>query len=309
MKVWNGCSIKSLARFLTLNKADRHYECCSIMGDKKGGKKMDRPKYIEWIVKENGVALENGEIIKSFLLDYKTDDAFFDDWAIHVRRHYISDKDLQTAEEALGLSPAEYLRTYVIPQKGEDMGGTARSNDLTEILVADILEFIEGYHAPRIKQLNRSGKNLSEHGTDIIAYKYHLPNKYANTNDELLAVEVKAKLTGNDYSAIGSAIKDSQKDEVRIAHTLDYYRKKLNVLNMASEAAEIARFQNKAERNYKTTFIAAAVSSVVTIPNNVIIGIEDDMLQLALKDSQRVFYVHGEKLMDLAHQIYERCRK
>ena len=270
---------------------------------------MERPKYIQWIVRESGVMLENGKEINSFFLDYKTDDAYFDDWALHVRRHYISDKELQDSEAILGLSPAEYLSTFVIPQKGEPMGATARSSDLTEILIADILEFIEGYHAPRCKQYNRSGKNNSEHGTDIIAYKFHKPNKQSSSNDELLAVEVKATLRDYDCSAIGSAIKDSQKDEVRIAHTLDYYRKKLNSLNKASEAAEIARFQNKAESNYKTTFIAAAVSSIVTIPNNVIVGIEDNMLSLTLKDSQRVFFVHGEKLMDLAHQIYERCTK
>ena len=190
------------------------------------------------------------------------------------------------------------------------MGGTARSNDLTEILIADILEFIEGYQAPRCKQYTRSGKNQSEHGTDIIAYKYHKADKQPNSNDELLAVEVKATLTSQDScEVIESAVKDSQKDEVRLAHTLDYYRKRLGELNKKAEAAEVARFQNKAERNYKTTYIAAAVSSTLTIPNNVIIGINGDVLELTLKDSQRVFFVHGEKLMNLAHQIYERCKK
>ena len=85
--------------------------------------------------------------------------------------------------------------------------------------------------------------------------------------------------------------------------------KRLGELNKKAEAAEVARFQNKAERNYKTTYIAAAVSSTLTIPNNVIIGINGDVLELTLKDSQRVFFVHGEKLMNLAHQIYERCKK
>ena len=90
---------------------------------------------------------------------------------------------------------------------------------------------------------------------------------------------------------------------------LDYYRKRLGELNKKAEAAEVARFQNKAERSYKTTYIAAAVSSTLTIPNNVIIGINGDVLELTLKDSQRVFFVHGKKLMNLAHQIYERCKK
>ena len=271
---------------------------------------MDCPKYIEWIVREAGIKLENGKEISSFLLDYKTNEAYFDEWALHIRRHYISDEELRASVDALGLPPAEYLTEYVIPQRGEQMGGTARSNDLTEILIADILEFIEGYQAPRCKQYTRSGKNQSEHGTDIIAYKYQKADKQPNSNDELLAVEVKATLTSQDScEVIESAVKDSQKDEVRLAHTLDYYRKRLCELNKKAEAAEVARFQNKAERNYKTTYIAAAVSSTLTIPNNVIIGINGDVLELTLKDSQRVFFVHGEKLMNLAHQIYERCKK
>lgn len=271
---------------------------------------MDCPKYIEWIAREAGIKLENGKEVSSFLLDYKTNEAYFDEWALHIRRHYISDEELNASVEALGLPPAEYLRKYVIPQRSEPMGGTARSNDLTEILIADILEFIEGYHAPRCKQYTRSGKNQSEHGTDIIAYKYHKADKQPNSNDELLAVEVKATLTSQDScGVIESAVKDSRKDEVRLAHTLDYYRKKLGNLNKTAEAAEVARFQNKAERSYKTTYIAAAVSSAPSIPDNVIIGINGDVLELTLKDSQRIFFIHGEKLMDLAHRIYERCKK
>ncbi len=268
---------------------------------------MNCPKYIEWIAREDGIKLQNGKDVSSFTLDYKINEEFFDDWALHIRRHYISDKNLQDSEIITGLSASAYLKKYVIPQREEMMGETARSNDLTEILIADILEFIEGYQTPRCKQYTRSGKNQSEHGTDIIAYKYHQADKKANIKDELLAVEVKASLTKKDYAVIENAIHDSQKDEVRLAYSINYYRLRLKELNRADEAAEIARFMNKAEREYKTTYIAAAVNSLEAIPDNIIIGISDDGLKMTQKNNQRVFFVHGTKLMNLTHQIYERC--
>ena len=43
-------------------------------------------------------------------------------------------------------------------------------------MVSDLLEFIMGYTVPRYKQMNRSGKNNSEHGTDIIGYKFYKPD-------------------------------------------------------------------------------------------------------------------------------------
>ena len=46
---------------------------------------MDCPKYIEWIAREAGIKLENGKEVSSFLLDYKTNEAYFDEWALHIR--------------------------------------------------------------------------------------------------------------------------------------------------------------------------------------------------------------------------------
>ena len=68
----------------------------------------------------------------------------------------------------------QYLHDYVIPQKGEELGATVRSADITEILISDLLEFVHQYSVPRYKLKNRSGKNNSQQGTDVIAYKYKI---------------------------------------------------------------------------------------------------------------------------------------
>lgn len=268
---------------------------------------MNSPKYINWITEEKGVVFEDNTPLKCYTLDYTLDDDVFDDWALHIRKHYIPDDELTESLNINSLSAEEYLRQFIIPQKTDEFGPSSRSNDITEILISDILEFIYGYKVPRCKQQNRSGKTQSEHGTDIIAYRFHKDIKTPSKNDELIAAEVKAQLTSNDANSIIDAANDSKKDEHRFAHTLDYYRKKLKYIGNVSESKEVARFQQKTENDYKVTFIGAAVSSQLDIPDKVIMGITGE--QLCIKSNQKIFYIHGKKLMDLTHEIYERCIK
>lgn len=268
---------------------------------------MNPPKYINWIAEEDGVVLQDKTPLTCYALNYTLDDAVFDDWALHLRKHYISDRELAESAAVNNLLVEQYLREYIIPQKSDDFGPASRSNDITEILISDLLEFTFGYKVPRCKQQNRSGKTQSEHGTDVIAYKFYKGILTPNKNDELVAAEVKAQLTSNDANAIIDAAVDSKKDEHRFAHTLDYYRKKLKYIGNDSESKEVARFQQKTENNYKVTLIGAAVSSQENIPDNIIMGITGE--QLSLISNQKIFYIHGKKLMDLTHNIYERCIK
>ena len=268
---------------------------------------MQSPQYINWIAEEKGVVLEDNTPVTCYTLDYIVNEDVFDDWALHLRKHYINDYALDESLSVTGLSVEQYLREFVIPQKSDEFGPTSRSNDITEILISDILEFVLDYKVPRCKQQNRSGKNQSEHGTDIIAYKFHREDKMPSKGDELVAAEVKAQLTSTDADAIISAVTDSKKDEQRFSHTLDYYRKKLKSIGNISESNEVSRFQQKSEQNYKITLVGAAVSSQPSIPNEIIMGITDE--QLRLETNQKIFYIHGKKLMNLAHEIYERCVK
>ncbi len=126
--------------------------------------------------------------------------------------------------------------------------------------------------------------------------------------DELLAIEVKAGLSSDSYEPISKAVTDSHKyDDVRYAHTLNFYRKLLRYKQQHQQADEIARFQKKSEHDFILTFIAAAIISRENVPNNMIIGIRGKSLEL--RNNDKIFLVHGKKLMTLAHQIYERCIK
>ena len=188
--------------------------------------KMERPSYLKWLIEEKGVTLDNGEPIQCYKLDYVKDDETLNAWAIHIRRHYISDEELDESCEELEISPEEYLKQFVIPQKGKDrMAGTARSNGISEILFSDLLEFICGLEVPRCRMDNMSGPTVSEHGTDVIGYKYYNADKSPDIKDRLVTVEVKAGLTEKTTQVIEKAVIDANKDEYRIAQSLDYMRK------------------------------------------------------------------------------------
>ena len=269
---------------------------------------MDRPQYLNWFVQEENVVFEDSEPLTCYKLSFAPDEAALEDWALHIRRHYVPDYELTDDAASHALTIEDYLREFVIPQKKESFGPTARSNDFSEILFSDLFEFLLNFEVPRCKQYNRSGKNESEHGTDIIAFKFFKNAKEPSRNDELVAIEVKARLSSSEACAvIKDAADDSKKDEHRVAHTLNYYRKKLRSMGRAEEAESVARFQQKVEKPYKLSYVGAAISSLPDIKGHIIVGIKGT--ELELKTNQSIVYVHGEDLMSLAHQVFERCTR
>lgn len=268
---------------------------------------MDKPKYIGWIIKETGITIKDNIPLNCYRIDYEGDDAVLDDWALHIRRNYIDDDTLIEDSNANGMTVEQYLYKYIIPQKDEPLGPTARSGDMAEILISDLLEFVFNYSVPRYKLINRSGKNNSQQGTDVIAYKYHNADKTPSSRDQLMSTEVKATLTKNEYTPIKRAIKDSQKDCDRLARTINYCRKRLKELGKIDESDDIARFLLKPDSNYKITYAAAGISSKETVDEIIDLDISGE--DLVIRSEQMLFFVHGKKLMELAHNLYERCTK
>ena len=276
---------------------------------------MDRPKYLKWIIKENGI-IENSSIpLKCYKIDYNNDSDILDNWALHIRRHYISDNELQDDCTCLGITPEKYLKNYIIPKKDEPLGSTARSNTITEILISDLLEFIFGYNVPRIKQRNMSGTTVSEHGTDVIGYFFENRDKTPSNKDKLVAAEVKAVLSKTDTSVIKNAVVDSRKDEFRISLTLNYLRKKLKKYGMLKESKDIERFQHKTDYDYSIIYIPAGITSLDNLESISINGNEVQIIpnvngrDIAVRKGQCIFFLHGKTLMKLTHEVYERCTK
>ena len=97
---------------------------------------MDRPQYVNWIVREDGVVFEDQQPLNCYRLSYVIDDAILDDWALHIRKHYVPDGELEEDAALNKLTVEEYLRQYVIPQKGEPLGRTPGQMNIAEIRLA-----------------------------------------------------------------------------------------------------------------------------------------------------------------------------
>lgn len=268
--------------------------------------RVNKPKYINWIVKEDGIVFEDGLPLECYLIDYVKDENVYDEWALHLRRHYEDDDSLAKSLIDTEMEIGEYLRTYVIPQKEDAFGPTSRANDITEILISDLFEFILNYTVLRGKQENRSGKSQSEHGTDILALKIKNKEK-PSSDDELCAIEVKAGLSSKNFTPIIDAKIDSDKyDSLRYSHTLNYFRKIYRDKSMGDLAEIVTRFQKKSEDSYKKTYVGVGVVSRKEIDGKVVAGVKG--VDLKLTANNKVFLVHGKSLMDLTHEIYGRIR-
>ena len=60
----------------------------------------------------NKLNIHDGVALKCYKLSYETDEAVFDDWALHIRKHYVEDDELTDDSVATGLSIEDYLREF-----------------------------------------------------------------------------------------------------------------------------------------------------------------------------------------------------
>ena len=92
-----------------------------------------------------------------------------------------------------------------------------------------------------------------------------------------------------------------------MARTVDYCRKRLKELGKIEESEKVKRFLFKPDNNYQIKYVAAGVSSRENVDDVIELEFSDE--ELKIQTNEMIFYVHGKKLMDLAHNIYERCCK
>ena len=266
--------------------------------NKSNIRELPRPCFIDWLVREDEVSIE-GCNVECFRLEGSIDDAALVEWSQHIRRHYIRDDELHEYSEYYQIGENEYLREWVIPDVPQIIAG-----DFAEIVISDLVQFVEGYEVPRYKQHNRSDKNSSEHGTDIVAFKMKNPPSPSKF-DELLAIEVKSRSSSTNLKgAISDAAKDSPKDRSRIAMTLAYYSKRSLNAKDDITSSELKRFMNASEHPFKEAFAIAAIAGTDDVERH-LEGLSAS--DLCVAEGETVFVIHKLHLMDLIREIYDRC--
>jgi hypothetical protein len=226
------------------------------------------------------------------------------EWASNFRQHYCSDAEIDELRAGTGLSRAEFLNQLVFPNKSAPPGPGIRAGDFAELLVSDYVEYLLGYWVPRGKYAEKSSRDESVKGVDILGFRLTASPLPAPT-DTLLAFEVKAQFSGDKYTGrLQTAIDDSSKDYLRRAMTLNATKRRLRQAGQLDKALVVQRFQNLSDHPYVYRSGAAAVLSDLAY--------DEAELQKSTKinghqnaGNLELIVIRGKELMKLVHALYD----
>ncbi len=263
-------------------------------------------KIKEWLVeeKEENITTADGKPIKVFSFNYDSgDNETMSAWAKHFRNHYCHDKIIDLLRSGTGLSKTDYLLNIKFPDQSIAPGPSVRAGDFSEILIADYLEFILNYWVPRTRYSNKINRNSSPMGSDIIGFKLFDSNE--TNNDILTIIEAKASYTKMTENRLQKAIDDCQKDNVRIAESLNAMKQRYIEMNNIENAKRVERFENISDKPYNMFYGATALFSNETYDEEILrtsnTSNHIDITHLIL------IVVKGDNMMNLVHELYRRA--
>lgn len=266
----------------------------------------EAPSHIAWL-NDTGERRQTacGREIEIWDLSPQEDEAILSEWAAHFRQHYCNDEDLPALVEGTDKSHAEFLTTILFPDAHQVPGPSLRSGDFGEILVADFIEYVLGYWSPRVlRYQDRWNRNDSTKGCDIIGFKFAQEDK-SHPADELFVFESKSGLAAGGGNRLQDAVKDSIKDHLREAMTLNAMKQRMLVRGEDEQVARVQRFQNEAERPFKRINGAAAILDINVYNNTNLEG--TDTAGHPNVANLRLLVIRGPSLMQLVHALYERA--
>lgn len=251
----------------------------------------------------NSLTTSDGKVIA--LLEFSPDLAdseIMTKWAKHFRNHYCFDTEIDILRDGTGLSRKQYLIELKFPTKARGFGPGIRAGDFGEILIADYIEFIMEYWVPRTRYGNKTIRDESTKGSDLIGFRIFDENE--TVKDILTMIEVKTQFSGNKSKPrLQDAIDDSIKDEVRKAESLNAMKQRLFDKGDLQSTKKIARFQNPVDKPYTAKYGAAALFSNDVYNDSVIINstttkhpFNSDLFLIVLK---------GNDLMNVVKKLYK----
>jgi len=259
-------------------------------------------RYIDYYVEHDEMKTTEGHPIKVLELKIPSDESIINEWAIHLRNHYCNDSEIDLLRSGYGYTREEYLNNIKFPSRNESLGPATRSGDFTEILIADYLEFIEGYYVPRTRYDRKITKNSSSQGSDLIAFKIGYLD---SSNDELVIYEVKAQTSNTaPKNRLQDAIIDSRKDIKRLAESLNAINQRLIDKGEYEKSSIIRRFQNSTDRPYCLTYGAAAVHSTYSFSGK---KVQECSISAHPEHNVKLIVIYSEKFMEKIHDIYWRA--
>lgn len=259
----------------------------------------------KWLINTGKVYWSiDGKKIEIWELKWEKDDEILSCWATHFRNQYCLDEDIDILRDGTGYSRKDYLLQFKFPDKKNYPGPIIRAGDFSEILIADLLEYIFGLWVPRTRYSDKSKRDISPQGPDTIGFYFYKEGKVSQ-KDTLTIIESKADYSGRKPSEkLQDAINHSAKDVLRKAEALNAIKQRFLVKNDKNNANKISRFQNEADNPYIQKYGAAAhldnnVYCISTIKTATCVNHPAKNILLIV--------IKGNEMMSLVHELYRRA--
>jgi hypothetical protein len=173
------------------------------------------------------------------------------------------------------------------------------------VLIADYLQYILGYWVPRTRYGDKTIRNESTKGCDIIGFRILGDGSYSK-EDVLAIFEAKTQFSGSDAKPrLQDAVEGSVKDLVRIGESLNAIKQRLFEKRLLQDTKKVERFQNPEDRPYREIFGAAALLSTPIYSADSISATDATCHPEAEK--LILLVIHGDAMMDLVHELYRRA--
>lgn len=247
----------------------------------------------------------NGKEVEVWEFRHQDDNDVLSAWAKHFRNHYCFDDEIDYWRRGYKFSRAEYLNNIKFPDSKSAPGPSIRAGDFGEVLVADFLEYLLGYWVPRTRYGDKTIRNESTKGSDIIGF--HIVNDgEASPKDKLAIFEAKAQFSGKKAKArLQDAVDDSAKDITRKAESLNAIKQRLHSRNELDDAEKIERFQNEVDHPYKEGYGAVALFENLLFDSS--LTSSTDSSSHPYSGDLTLVVIKGDQMMELVHDLYRRA--
>ncbi len=258
-------------------------------------------EHTKWFVKtDERLKTTDGKDIEVWEFQHKKDEKVLSLWARHFRNHYCFDCEIDYWRRGYNCSRGEYLNTLKFPDPKDAPGPSIRAGDFGEVLVADYLEYLLGYWVPRTRYGDKTIRNESTRGSDIIGFQIVKEGK-ASSNDKLAIFEAKAQFSGRKARArLQDAVDGSAKDITRKAESLNAIKQRLHV-----HAEIIERFQNEVDYPYKEVYGAVALFENPLFDSK--LTSSTDASSHPHSGDLVLVVIKGDQMMALVHELYRRA--
>ncbi len=263
-------------------------------------------EHTKWLV-DTGDRLRSvdGKEVEVWEFRHEKNEAILSAWAKHFRNHYCFDSEIDYLRRGYKCSRGEYLNTIKFPDPKNAPGPSIHAGDFGEVLVADFLEYLLDYWVPRTRYGDKTIRNESTKGSDIIGF-HIVPEGKVTSEDTLAIFEAKAQFSGKNAKArLQDAVNGSAKDITRKAESLNAIKQRLHDRNAFDDAGKIERFQSEVDYPYKEIYGAVAL-----FENSLFDGHLTSLTDTSshpYSGNLMLVVIKGDQMMALVHDLYRRA--